>query len=37
MMKLGIRLKRASLRTRNPAASDAEIDAMLQAWLDEAR
>ena len=34
LMRTGIRLKRASLRTRHPDASDEEIDAMLQAWLE---
>lgn len=35
-MRLGIRLKRASLKVRYRAATDVEIEAMLQAWLDEA-
>ncbi|MBZ0119055.1 MAG: hypothetical protein K8H88_18815 [Sandaracinaceae bacterium] len=34
MMQTGIRLKRAALRARHPLASDGEIEAMLQAWLD---
>jgi hypothetical protein len=32
-MRAGIELKLASLRARNPAASDEEIEAMLDAWL----
>jgi hypothetical protein len=34
LMRTGIRLKRAALRERHPEASDAEIEAMLQAWLE---
>lgn len=33
-MATGIRLKRASLRQRHPTASDAELEAMLGAWLE---
>jgi hypothetical protein len=33
MMRAGIRLKRASLRHRFPAASETEIENMLMAWL----
>lgn len=32
-MAMGIRLKRASLRHR-PKATEAELDAMLRAWLE---
>lgn len=32
-MRLGIRLRRAALRERNPAASDVEIEALLRRWL----
>ena len=34
MMRFGIRLKRSGLVASHPAAEEAEIDAMLQAWLD---
>ncbi|MCC6873346.1 MAG: hypothetical protein IT378_03475 [Sandaracinaceae bacterium] len=34
MMQTGIRLKRAALRARHPSASDEQIEAKLQAWLD---
>jgi len=30
----GIRLKRAALRARAPHATEAEIDAQLQRWLE---
>jgi hypothetical protein len=33
LMRAGIELKLASLRTRNPQASEEEIDALLDAWL----
>lgn len=36
LMDLGIRLKQAALRSRHPDASDSEIEALLQAWLDRA-
>ena len=31
--RTGVRLKRAALRLRHPSASDAEIEAMLDAWV----
>jgi Rv0078B-related antitoxin len=34
MMRFGIRLKRSALAASHPDASEAEIDAMLQAWLE---
>ncbi len=34
MMRAGIRLRRAGLRAAHPAASDAEVDAMLACWLE---
>jgi hypothetical protein len=34
MMRTGFRLKRAGLRARHPAATEGELDAMLQRWLD---
>ena len=33
-MATGIRLKRVALRRRHPDASEAEVDAMLRAWLE---
>lgn len=33
LMQTGIDLKLASLRTRHPGASAAEIDAMMDVWL----
>ena len=33
MMRAAVRLKRAGLRSRNPAASDAEIDRLVREWL----
>ncbi len=33
-MATGIRMKRVSLRQRHPNASEEELDAMLQAWLE---
>ncbi|HMR05518.1 MAG TPA: hypothetical protein PKA88_07060 [Polyangiaceae bacterium] len=35
MMELGLRLKRASLRERNPGASDAELQRLFEQWLLE--
>lgn len=32
-MRFGIELKRVSLRTRFPDATDEEIDQLLRAWL----
>lgn len=34
MMRLGIRLKRSALVAEHPNATEAEVDALLQAWLD---
>ncbi len=34
MMRLGIRFKRGALAAEHPGATEAEIDALLQAWLD---
>ena len=34
MMRLGIRLKRSALVASHPGADEAEVDSMLQAWLD---
>ena len=34
MMRFGIRLKRSALVASHPGAEEAEVDAMLQAWLD---
>ncbi|HEY6463437.1 MAG TPA: hypothetical protein VIY73_24890 [Polyangiaceae bacterium] len=34
MMRLGYRLKRAALRARQPQATEAEIDALFQRWLE---
>jgi hypothetical protein len=34
LMRTGIRLKRAALRERHPGATEDEIEALLQAWLD---
>ncbi len=34
MMRAGFRLKRAALRARHPAESEAEIDARFQRWLE---
>jgi hypothetical protein len=33
-MRMGIRLKRAALRARDPAASAEEIEQRLQRWLE---
>jgi len=33
LAETGVRLMRQSLRRRHPAASDAEVDAMLRHWL----
>ena len=33
LMYTGIRIKRAALRERDPAASEAQIDAALERWL----
>jgi hypothetical protein len=33
-MRTGINLERASLRVRHPDASEADIEAMLRAWLE---
>jgi hypothetical protein len=33
-MRTGIRLKRAGLRARDPAASPEEIERRLQRWLE---
>lgn len=32
-MATGIKLKRVALRTRHPTASEAEVDALMDAWL----
>ena len=32
-MEFGIELQRAALRARHPEASEAEVDALLLAWL----
>jgi len=37
LMHDGIVLKRVNLRIRHPQASEQAIDAMLEAWLCEAR
>lgn len=34
MMRFGIRLKRSALVASHPEAEEAEVDAMLQAWLE---
>ena len=34
MMRFGIDLKRSSIRSKHPQASEAEIQQMLQAWLE---
>jgi hypothetical protein len=34
VFRAGVRLKRAALRVRHPAAGEAEIDALLAAWLE---
>ncbi|MBX3187247.1 MAG: hypothetical protein KF819_09535 [Labilithrix sp.] len=34
MMRLGIGLKRSALAAAHPNATEGEIDALLQAWLD---
>lgn len=34
MMRLGVALKRAALEAQHADATAAEIDAMLQAWLE---
>lgn len=34
MMRTGIRLKRSALAAEHPGASEAEVDALLQAWLE---
>jgi hypothetical protein len=34
LMRAGYRLKRAALRARRPQASEAEIEALFQRWLD---
>jgi hypothetical protein len=36
MMSTGIRIKRAALRRRHPAAPEMEIDRLLTAWLTDA-
>lgn len=36
-MRTGIDLKLAALRARHPSASEAELDAMLDAWLSDVR
>jgi hypothetical protein len=33
MMAAGMRFKRAALALQHPGATDAELDAMLHAWL----
>lgn len=33
LMRTGIELKLASLRARNPGASEEELEALLDAWL----
>lgn len=33
MMRAAVRLKRAGLRSRNPEASEAEIDRLVREWL----
>ncbi|MEI7894912.1 MAG: hypothetical protein WCI05_17575 [Myxococcales bacterium] len=35
MSRTGFALKRAQLRARNPGASEAAIERLLQAWLEE--
>ena len=35
LMRAGIRLKRSALRARHPDASDEQIEALLQGWLEE--
>jgi len=35
MMSAGIRMKRAALRRRYPAAQEVEIDRLLTAWLTD--
>lgn len=34
LMEVGIRLKRSALRARHTDVSEAEIEQMLQSWLD---
>ncbi len=34
MMRTGIHLKRVALRRAHPAASEQDLDAMVQAWLE---
>jgi Rv0078B-related antitoxin len=36
MMSTGIRLKRAALQRRHPAAQETEIERLLTAWLTDA-
>ena len=35
MMRTGLRLKRTALRLRHPGATDEEIDALMDAWLEQ--
>lgn len=37
MAEQGIAMKRRTLRRQRPEATDAEVDALLQAWLQERR
>ena len=37
LMAMGIAMQRQKLRVRDPNASEAEIDARLQAWMSEPR
>lgn len=35
LMSLGIELRRAGIRARNPAATEAEVEEELRRWLEQ--